>query len=313
MYKASAVITKLLQNSLKHIYLKDIFEILQFSFKACKLVFCSTLSWRWEFVEKCQRQRKERLDQQGASGTFASTDIKAWLNLQKLRFVCCDWVKSILVLLHFLSFIFVFLQVWKVLRVWKVTGGDGVVEVRVVVRREVVPSQVPHGSWGTWLGRARRHRESHQGSHCDALPLKKNSTINTEKKNGKRGRARLHHCNGALLVKKNTEKRREGEWSWFQLSTIQRLLWASAKKHRKKREDGGSWQLSPAERKHESQQCCNMLLPCLASFLDAIPPPSLLSLTISYTFRYSLSFASTGVCCWSDDIRHNHPSIVHKK
>ena len=81
----------------------------------------------------------------------------------------------------------------------------------------------------------------------------------------------------------------------------------------KKREDGGSWQLSPAERKHESQQCCNMLLPCLASFLDAIPPPSLLSLTISYTFRYSLSLASTGVCCWSDDIRHNHPSIVHKK
>ena len=49
-------------------------------------------------------------------------------------------MKSILVHLYF--FIFVFLQVWKVLRVWKVTGGDGVVEVRVVVRREVVPSQV---------------------------------------------------------------------------------------------------------------------------------------------------------------------------
>ena len=29
------------------------------------------------------------------------------------------------------------------------TGGDGVVEVRVVVRREVVPSQVPQLTWET--------------------------------------------------------------------------------------------------------------------------------------------------------------------
>ena len=90
MYKASAVIIKLLQNSLKHIYLKDSFEILEFSFKACKLVLFNTFL----AVRVCGKMSKAEERKIGpaaaASRTFASTDIKAWLNLQKLRFVCCD-------------------------------------------------------------------------------------------------------------------------------------------------------------------------------------------------------------------------------